>query len=83
MTEFLCEICDHEIFEDKSELDKYLDTGRKTNDRTIYKTYIIKNNNLDIVDKILNDYIGIHNKKFDFFFLNVILISLSIITLQI
>ena len=69
MTELLCRVCDREIFEDKSELDKYLDTGRTENDRSIYKNYVIKNIHLDNVDKILNDYVSIHNKKFDLYFI--------------
>ena len=69
MTDLLCRACDYEIFEDKSELDNYLLTGRKEIDRSIYKTYVIKNIHLDNVDKILNDYVGIHNKKFDLYFI--------------
>ena len=56
MTDLLCRACDYEIFEDKSELDNYLLTGRKEIDRSIYKTYVIKNIHLDYVDKILNNY---------------------------
>ena len=65
----LLKICDHEIFEDKSELYKYLASGRKENDRSIYNNYVIKNINLDNVDKILNDYVSIHNKKFNLYFI--------------
>ena len=69
MTDLLCKICDYEIFEDKSELDNYLLTGRKEIDRSIYKTTVIKNIHLDNVDKILNDYVSTHNKKFDLYFI--------------
>ena len=68
MTELLCRVCDHEIFEDETELNNYLASQRKPNDRSIYKNYVIKNINLDNVDKILNGYVSIHNKKFDLFF---------------
>ena len=69
MTDLHCRACDHEIFEDKSELDNYLLTGRKEIDRSIYKTYFLKNIHLDCVDKILNNYFSIHNKKFDLYFI--------------
>ena len=36
----------------------------------MYDKYTINNINLDEVDKILNDYISIHNRKFDVYFVN-------------
>ena len=69
MTDLLCQVCDYDIFNDKNELSEYLRTEKKKNDRSIYKNYVIKNINLDNVDKILNDYISIHNKKFDLYFI--------------
>ena len=70
MTELLCKVCDREIFENESELNKYLTTFRKTFDRSLYKKYTINNINLNDIDKILDDYITIHNKKFNFYFIN-------------
>ena len=69
MTELLCRVCDHEKFEDETELTNYLASQRKPNHRSIYKNYVIKNIHLDNVDKILNDYVSIHNKKFDLYFI--------------
>ena len=36
-------------------------------DKTLCKNYTISYVNWDDFDKILNDYISHHNKKFDFF----------------
>ena len=70
MTELLCKVWDREIFEKESELNKYLATFRKTYDRSLYKKYTINNINLNELDKILDDYITNHNKKFNFHFTN-------------
>ena len=64
MTELLCLKCNHDIFEDKNKLYKYLSTFHREND----KKTIIDNIDLDNIDKILNDYIENHNKKFDIYF---------------
>ena len=72
MTDLLCRVCDREIFENESELNKHLASLRKTYDRSLYKKYTINNNNLNDIDKILYDYITIHNKKFDFYFINCV-----------
>ena len=69
MTEMLCKVCDSEIFEDKSELSKYLTTLHKEIDKTIYKNYIIKDVNLSDIDEILSYYVCINNKKFDLYFI--------------
>ena len=65
--DLLCEVCDRLIVENESEYNKYVATLRKENDKSIYKKYVINNVNLDDVDKILNDYVRIHNKKFDLY----------------
>ena len=70
MTELLCKVCDREIFENESELNKYLASLRKTYDRSLYKKSTINNINLNDINKILDDYITIHNKKFDFYFID-------------
>ena len=68
--ELLCKICDRSTIKNESEYNKYLDTLRKKEDRSLYKKYTIINSNLDEVVKILNDYISTHNKIFDFYFIN-------------
>ena len=35
MTELLCKVCDREIFENESELNKYLASLRKSYDRSL------------------------------------------------
>ena len=52
MTELLCLKCNQDIFDDKN----------------IYKKIIIHNIDLDNIDKILNNYINNHGKKFDIYF---------------
>ena len=67
---FFCKVCDRSIIENGFEYMNYLATMRRENDKSLYKKYTIKNINLDEVDKILNDYVIIHNKKFDCYFIN-------------
>ena len=69
MTNILCSVCDCEIFEDKSKLNKYLATSHKENDMTIYKNYVIKDVNLCDIDDILDHYVCINNKKFNPYFI--------------
>ena len=66
----LCKVCDRSIVESESEPNNNLATFRKRNDKRFYRKYTIGNVNLDEFDKILNNYIITHNKKFDFFFIN-------------
>ena len=68
MTDLLCIKCDHERFENIDKLNKYLATFKKENDNAIYKTIVINNIDLCDVIKILNDYIEVHNKKFNIYF---------------
>ena len=68
MTELLCVKCNHVFFEDKNKFYNYLSTFQKQNDKNIYKKIIIDNIDLDNIDKILNDYIKLHNKKFVIYF---------------
>ena len=65
----LCRVCDYDIFEDKNKLYKYLVTFQKEGDNNIYKKIIIDNIDLDNIDKILNNHIEIHNKKFNIYFI--------------
>ena len=70
MTELLCLKRDHDIFEDVEKLYNYLATFK--NDKNFYKTIVIDNIDLDDIDKILNDHIKIHNKKFNIYFVKCI-----------
>ena len=63
-------VCDRSIIRNPSQGNECLTTMRKRKDKSIYNKYTIKNNNLDDVNKILNDYILTHNKNFDFYLFN-------------
>ena len=69
MTDLLCSVCDYDILNDKIELNNYLATQRKKDDKSITKQDIINNIDLNEFDKILNSYVNIHNKKFDIYFI--------------
>ena len=69
MTELLCIKCDHDIFENIDKPNNYLYTLKKENDSAIYKKIVINNIGLCDVIRILNDYIEVHNKKFDIYFI--------------
>ena len=60
----LCNVCDRQIFENENQLKEYIATQRKRIDRCLYIDYTISNFDLDGFDKILNEYISFHNKKF-------------------
>ena len=68
MTELLCLKCNQDIFEDKNKLYNYLSNFQRENDKNIYKKIIIDNIDLDNIDKVLNNYIDNHIKKFDIYF---------------
>ena len=65
--DLLCPVCDREIIENESEYKTYLASLRKRDAKNIYKKYVINNINLDEVDKILDDFVSTHNKKFDIY----------------
>ena len=65
MMDFLCKTRDRSLIENESENHYYRATLRKKNDKSLYKKYTINNIKMDEYDKILNDYITTHNKKFD------------------
>ena len=48
----------------------YLSSLVKNDNKFIYMKYIINNANIDNFEKIFNDYITNHNKKFDFYYIN-------------
>ena len=67
--DLLCKVCDKYIIENESEIKNYIASLRKKDEKSIYKKYVIKNINLDEVDKILSDYVSMNSKKFDIYFL--------------
>ena len=68
--DFLCEMCDCEIIENKSDFENDITTLRKRNDRSLYSNCTINNINLDVFDKIINVFISTHNKNIDFYLIN-------------
>ena len=62
--DILCKLCHRLIIENPSEFQEYLATLRKTDDEGLYEKYTINNINFDEVDRILNENVTIHNKKF-------------------
>ena len=68
--DFLWKVCDKSIIEDESKYNNYIATLTKEHDKSFYEKYTIINPNLDEIDKILNDYITKHNKKFDIYLIN-------------
>ena len=55
----------HEI-----ENNNYLSSLVKNDNKYIYARYIVINVDINNFDKIFNDYIKNHNKKFDFYYIN-------------
>ena len=72
MTSFLCEKCDDDIFElikKEKNIYKYIDIIQERINNNILKKIITDNiYSYDDVNKILIEYIEIHNKKYNFFF---------------
>ena len=52
------------------EYNNYINTLIKDDNKFIYFKYIINNVDINNFDKIFNDYITNHNKKFDFYNIN-------------
>ena len=73
MNTILCKVCDFELFNDRDELEYYLRTLNKRWDRGLYFNYIIKDIKLDTINKIYDNYIYIHNEKFNFYFINCLI----------
>ena len=67
--DYLCQICDHEIIESRSEYKIYIASLRKKDDKSIYKKYVFTKNNLNEVDKILKDNVSTYKKKFNIYFI--------------
>ena len=73
MTEILCQVSDYEIFNDRHELNHYLASFHKRNDRGFYYKYTINNVNLNNINKLLDYYITIHNEKIDMYFFKCVI----------
>ena len=54
----LCNVCDREIYEDENQLQEYISTQRKRNDRCLNIGYTNNNIDLDQFDKILNESVS-------------------------
>ena len=54
-----------------SEYYKYMATLREEHDKSVYTNYPINNINLDEYDKLLDDYVITHNRKFYFYFIKL------------
>ena len=68
--DYICQVCDRSLIENPSEYKHYLATSHTKNDNSLYIKYTINNINFDEVDKILNDHITTHNKKFCFYLIS-------------
>ena len=64
--DLLCPVCDRLIIQNPSEYSEYITTMQKKDDKSLYENYTNININLDDVDKILSDYVTLHDKKFNF-----------------
>ena len=68
--DFFCEVGNRSFIENQSEYNNYLAILRNKIYKILYNKYTSNNFSLDEVTKTLNDYISIHNKNFDFYFIN-------------
>ena len=72
--DYICQYCDRLLIENPDEYENYLTTSRKKIDKNLYIKYTINNISFDELDKILEDYISTHNKKFAFYLIRCELI---------
>ena len=72
---YICEVCDRSLMESPSEYQHYITTSQKKNDNSLYIKYTMTNNNLDEVDKTLNDYISFQIEKFNLYSVNCKLVT--------
>ena len=68
--DYICQYCDRSLIENPVEYENYLTTSRKKNDEDLYIKYTINNISFDELDKVLEDYISTHNKKFVFYLIS-------------
>ena len=64
--DYICQYCDRLLLENPDEYENYLTTSSRKIDKNLYIKYTIINIDFDELDKILEDYISTHNKKFVF-----------------
>ena len=72
MTDLLCENCNREIYENSDSLNDYLDNIQKEIDNNICKKIIYNNIDLCDVNKILKEYIEVHDKKYIVYYIRCI-----------
>ena len=65
--DYICQYCDRLLIENPDEYENFLTTSIREIDENLYIKYTINNNSFDELDKILEDYISTHYKKFVFF----------------
>ena len=67
--------CDRMWTENPDEYENYLTTSRNKNDKNLYIKYTINIISFDELDKLLEEYISTHNKKFVFYLISCELIN--------
>ena len=72
--DFICQYCDRLLIENPDEYENYLTTSLRNIDKNLYIKYNINNISFDELDKILEDYISTHHKKFVFYLISCELI---------
>ena len=72
--DYICQYCDRLLIENPDEYENYLTTSCKKIDKKVYIKYTIDNISFDELDKVLEDYISTHNKKFVFYLISCELI---------
>ena len=63
-------ICNRKIIVNELEYNNYITSLIKKDNKNFYMKYVINNVDINDFDKIFNDYITSHNKKFDFYYIN-------------
>ena len=69
----LCINFDYELFNVRNEFNYYLAFFIKRYDRGLYYKYIVKNINLNDINKLFDYYITIHKEKFDMYFISCVI----------
>ena len=72
--DYICQYCDRSLIENPVEYENYLTTSRKKNDKNLNIKYTINNISFDELEKISEEYISTHNKKFVFYLISCELI---------
>ena len=72
--DYICQYCDRLLIENPDDYENYLTTSSRKIDKNLYIKYIINIISFNELDKILEDYISTHNKKFVFYLISCELI---------